>query len=480
VTRLSPTFVSPRAAEYRAPGGPWTGPPLDTVLSVASRGAEDPTHALDGAALADVIDRCAGGLHEAGVHADDIVVWQQPNGIQALALTRACWRLGAVAAPVHHLAGPATVEFVRATLQPNLDLIGYEALPQGAPIPDGADVAPDAVAAVLFTSGSTGNPKAVLHTNQALAYKAALMVQVHELTADDVVLMPAPLAHVSGLLNGILVPGAAGMKAVLMPRWSPELALDLIEEHGVTFMIGPPTFYVSLMDAPGFSPARVESLRLISSGGAGVTPAFIERATSTLGALVKRSYGSTEAPTVATSMDSDPFDRARDTDGRAIGAAEFRLDPETGELQVIGPELFAGYLDETQNEAAITPDGWYRTGDLATLDADGWLTIVGRLQDIIIRGGENIAAAAVEAALEAHPGVRAAVVVGFPDDLMGERVAAYIVADDTFDLDECREWFGTRGLARFMTPERVVHVEEFPLLPTGKADRAEIRRLAAE
>ena len=178
------------------------------------------------------------------------------------------------------------------------------------------------------------------------------------------------------------------------------------------------------MQAPGFTPARVESLRLISSGGAGVSVAFVEEASARLGAVVKRTYGSTEAPTIATSTDADPRRRRTHHDGHAIGAVELRV--ADGELLVRGPEVCVGYLDADQNADAFDADGWFHTGDLATLDG-GWLTIVGRLKDVIIRGGENISTAEVEHELEAHPDVRQAVVVGAPDDLMGERVAAFVV-----------------------------------------------------
>jgi cyclohexanecarboxylate-CoA ligase len=123
--------------------------------------------------------------------------------------------------------------------------------------------------------------------------------------------------------------------------------------------------------------------------------------------------------------------------------------------------------------------GWFRTGDLATVDADGWLTIVGRIKDIIIRGGENIAAAEVEGVLEAHPAVREAVAVGYPDARLGERVCAFVVADGQFDLAECRAWFEQRGVARFKTPERVIQVDDLPLMPAGKANRAALRARAA-
>ena len=232
----------------------------------------------------------------------------------------------------------------------------------------------------------------------------------------------------------------------------------------------------------------MSSVRLISSGGASVTPAFVEEAARTFDCRVKRTYGSTEAPTVTTSRNDDSFEKARDTDGRAVGEVELRVsDPETGrapgagdpgELWVRGPEMFAGYADAAQTATVIAPGGWFRTGDLATVDGEGWVRIVGRLKDVIIRGGENISASEVEAALEAHPRCVTPSAVGYPDPLMGERVAAFVESSEPFDLEECRRWFSSRGMAVFKTPEKVERLDQLPLLGSGKADRAALRRRA--
>ncbi len=468
---------------------PITGPTLDEVFAAAPPVVVDGDVFLGPDAIADHVSRLAGALATRGVGRGDTVAWQAPNRWEAVVLFRACWRLGAVAAPLHHLAGRAEGAARLGRLEPQLfvDLVSVSTMGEAGRRIDEPASSADDLALVLHTSGSSGQPKGVLHTHGTLASKAVLMTAVHDLGRADTVLMPAPLAHISGLQNAVTVAGAAGMKAVLMARWDPEHALDLIERHGVTFMMGPPTFFMSLRDAPGFSSERVASLRLISCGGAGVTSAFVAEATDVFGAMVKRTYGSTEAPTVTTAHAGDDDDRVRDTDGHPTGAVRMRLGPGN-ELWVRGPELFVGYTDPARTaEAVVSIEGqgaddgdWFRTGDVGHIDDDNWLTIVGRIKDLIIRGGENIAAAEVEAILEGHPAVRQAVAVGEPDARLGERVCAFVVCvpGRSFDLATCLALFQAQGMTTFKTPERVVVLDALPLLAAGKPDRAALRRHA--
>jgi cyclohexanecarboxylate-CoA ligase len=367
----------------------------------------------------------------------------------------ACWRAGAVAAPLHSRLTQREQDELRERVL---------ALPAEA-----------GLGVVLATSGSSGRPKLVRHTSSALAYKAHLMAEVHALTPEDVVLLPAPLAHVSGLLNGVLVPGAAGMTVVLMERWSAAAALELIEREGVTFMIGPPTYFVQMMAAPDFSSDRVATVRLISCGGAGVDAGFAKRAAEAFGAVVKRTYGSTEAPTVTTSYAGDPVESGWVTDGRPVGDVELRVDPGTGELFVRGSELFVGYDDPAATAAALDSDGWFGTGDRAETK-DGWLTVLGRLGETIIRGGENVDPREVEQVCATLPGVGQVVVVGYRDDEMGQRVGLIVVGREP-TIDEVRTHCAALGLARFKTPERVLAVAEIPVLTVGKPDRAALQQL---
>jgi len=507
--RIGPTYRHPDAAGYRAPGGAWDVPPLDEVLSVpvtSGPAVVDGASRLNAATFASLSDAVAGGLRRLGVRRGDVVAWQLPNWWEAMVLFRACWRAGAVAAPFHHQFGTAEVARLVEVVEPKVQLAG-----PGLPLAEADGVIgvrqgdgrfdellaapglghnagrPTDLAVVIFTTGSTGEPKAALHTQRGLAYKALGVRQAHGLGADDAVLMPSPLAHVSGLLSAVLVPGAAGMRAVLMEKWDPEAGLRLVAGERVSYMIGPPTIFTAMMATPGYR-EQVDSLRVVSCGSMGVTPEFVAEATEALGAFVKRTYGSTEAPTVTTCPHDDDRAKAAVTDGRSFGEAVVRIvDPQTGrteraghtgEVWLRGPELFCGYVEAEQTKASVHR-GWFRTGDLGSLDEDGWLTIGGRIKELIIRAGENIASAEVERVLETHPAVRQAVVVGRPDERLGERVVAFVVADPVLSLDECRRWCAERGMARFKTPELVVNVDEIPALGIGKPDRAALRARAA-
>jgi acyl-CoA synthetase (AMP-forming)/AMP-acid ligase II len=448
--------------------------------------------------------RLAGGLRDLGVRPGDAVAFQLPNSWQAVVLFHACWVAGARAAPIHHRVTAAEAGELLERLRPAVTFSatdlpalpaavtvagprdGFIALCEAGEPLEPTEVPPHEVAVLLATSGSTGRPKIVRHTGRGLADKGRSMAAVHGLGPADTILMPAPLAHISGLLNGVLVAGAAGMRTVLMARWSAEAALELVERERVTFMIGPPTFFTDMMSATGFRPDRVASVRLISSGGAAVTPAFVARTGETFGCLVKRTYGSTEAPTVTTSHAGDPPERAELTDGRAVAGVELRVVDDrghdlppgtTGELLVRGPEVFIGYDDPLATAGALDADGWYRTGDLATLSPQGWLTIVGRASDTIIRGGENISPAEVESTCATLPGIRQAVVVGYPDERLGERIGLVVVADHAPALDLVREHCAAAGLAAFKLPERVLAVDVLPVLGSGKPDRAALTAL---
>jgi acyl-CoA synthetase (AMP-forming)/AMP-acid ligase II len=356
------------------------------------------------------------------------------------------------------------------------------------------DASPEDVAVVLTTSGSSGRPKSVIHTQRTLAYKSRQLPVLHGTSIEDALLVPAPLAHLAGMLHGVLHPIAVGVKGVLMEAWDADRGLELVDDERVTMLFGPPVFALGIAGARGFARSRVDSVRLIAGGGTTITEDFARDMSATFGAIVKRTYGSTEAPIITTSFPGDPVARGWTTDGRVATGAQVELrDPVSGapvegagdgvtegEVWLRGPELAEGYLDSEQTDAAFV-DGWFRTWDLAVFDEE-WLRVTGRSADVIIRGGANVSASEVENALEQHPAVRQAVVVGYPDDLYGERIGAFVVSDTPLDRAACVDWFAEYGLAKYKVPDRVVVLDEIPVLATfQKPDRNALReRLARE
>jgi len=501
------TFLHPKAAAFESPGGPWHQQDLASLLAdapdrsdlICGEGARWSTSQLRTAT-----SRVAAWLEGHGVRHGDAVAWQLGNGPDVAALYLACWRLGAVAVPFHEQITVPEAQRVLEQLGEGAMVVAADDLPLAsiatAVVGEGAllDVVGDAtagppacrphdLAVVLTTSGSSGTPKSVLLSHRALAYKARQIPTLHGTGVGDAVLIPAPMAHMAGLLHGVLHPIGGGAKAVIMRRWHAGRALDLIRDEGVTMLFGPPVYALGLAALDTFTAEAVASVRLVSSGGTSITESYVRNVERTFGAVVKRTYGSTEAPVVCTVTPGDDPRFGWTTDGRPVPGVELeirapdgttRLPPGSqGELWLRGPEMCDGYLDPVQTAETFV-DGWMRTRDLARIDEAGYVSILGRVSGLIIRGGMNISPAEVAAALEAHPDVHQAVVLGYPDEVYGERIAAFLVAERTLTRDDCVDWFRRHGVAKYKVPDRLVHVEAIPTLATyQKPDLAALRAL---
>ncbi len=532
--RIEPTRWPTLADAYRRQGA-WRSDTIwDAFTATAARAGERPMLVerearLAFAAVAARATALAGGLAARGVRAGDAVVVQLPNWSETVVVLLALARLGAVAVPVLPIqrerelgfilrqtaaraafipgrlrdcdhrgllaalraALPAleTVVVVRDEAGPDAHDFGAVAATTTAPPPAASD--PDAVTLVMYTSGTTAEPKGVLHSHQTLLAEARSLAGAHGLGPDDTVLMPSPLTHVSGLMHAVLVPAALGSRAVLMPRWDAGAALQLIARERVTYMVGAPTFLRDLARHPDVATTDLASFRLFSCGGADVDPTLVAEATARLGCVVKRVYGSTEFPTVATTGPDDPPARRADSEGRPIGAAEIRLVDDDavdvlpgreGEILARGPECFLGYLDPALDADAFTPDGWFRTGDLGTCDAAGYLRITGRRKDIIIRKGENISARELEDLLAAHPDVTEVAVVGVPDATAGEIACAAVRLRPGAPhptLDGLSRHLLAHGLSKRKLPERLVVVADFPRTASGKVLKRALREQIA-
>ena len=353
---------------------------------------------------------------------------------------------------------------------------------------------PNAVKLVLYTSGTTGNPKGVLHSHNTIMSEIDAVIAYWGIDETDVVLMPSPVTHITGYLYALEIAFAAGVRVVFMERWNAREAAGLIARHGVTFSVGATPFLKELTDEVDRCEAVLPSLRLFISGGAPVPPDLIRRANGSLGnCRAFRVYGSTEAPTITLGI------RARSeaelgavTDGRIVNH-EVRIcdahsgaqlpDGEDGEICTRGPELMLGYTDWEQTAEAFDADGFFHTGDLGIRSHGDFLTVSGRKKDLIIRGGENISPKEIEDVLHQLPSVKEVAVIAMPHARMGETVCAYVIPQPghTVDVPALAAWLAQAGLARQKFPERVELVQELPRTASGKVQKNLLRgRIASQ
>lgn len=463
--------------------------------------------------------RVAAALQAEGIASGDVVFYQLPNWWESAMLAWGVLLAGAVASPLTPTLRHAEVAFVLEQTDARLAVvpatfrgfdhaamlgeIGFDgttwtartgALDEILAIaaPDNRPVTVDVsdAALLLWTSGTTAQPKGVVHSHQSLREEADSLAAAHAFEEHDRQLLPMPMTHVAGFTYGVLMPACIGVPAVLMDVWEPGGALRIVEAERISVMISTPVFVRSMIDHADFATSDTSTIRLLSLGGAGVAPATVREGAARFGpeggCWCKRTYGSTEYPTLTTGRLGDDPERQATTDGVIIGPAEVRIvDPITlvdvaegaaGELWARGPEMFSGYLDADLDSAAFAPDGWFRTGDLATY-VDGYLTIVDRLKDIVIRGGENISAAEVEHALLSHPAVADCAVVAVPDAVMGERACAFVIprGDVPPTLADLAAHVAAQGLAPFKRPERLELRDSLPRTPSGKVQKGLLR-----
>ncbi|MEC9325363.1 MAG: AMP-binding protein, partial [Actinomycetota bacterium] len=326
---------------------------------------------------------------------------------------------------------------------------------------------PSDIQLVLYTSGTTGRPKGVLHSHDSLHALITQLGRSWRIEAGDTFLVPSPVAHIGGSIYAFECPLLLGTQAVLMQRWEPDRAVALMLEHGCTHMAGATPFLEGLLAAAQRADTRLPDLKVFICGGASVPPSLIRRATEYLDkAAVSRVYGSTEVP-VTTVGSLDDTERAADTDGHP-GIAEVAI--VDGEIRSRGPQMFRGYLHSEDNAAAFDEFGYFRTGDLGRFTDDGHLVVTGRAKDIIIRNGENISPKEVEDILVTHPQIAEIAIVGLPDSRTGERACAAIVASGGRgpEVADLHEFLVAHGVAKFKVPEQVRFVDALPKNDAGK------------
>jgi acyl-CoA synthetase (AMP-forming)/AMP-acid ligase II len=341
-----------------------------------------------------------------------------------------------------------------------------------------------ALCELIFTSGTEAAPKAIMHTEETTNVSVRVTLDAMQMGPDDVVWMPSPIGHSTGLNFGVRLALYAGLPLVLQDKWDAARAAELIERERGSYTLAATTFLSDLVREVRSSHRDVSSMTCFGCGGAPVPPDLVAAAAE-VGITVLRIYGSTEGLVLTWNRKDSPFAQRLNTDGPPLPLVELEirdeddnLQPtgEPGEILVRGPEVCVGFFNDPERMARVfTEDGWLHSGDLGVLDADGALTIVGRKKEIIIRGGLNIAPREIEDLLSEMPSVRAAACIGLPDERLGEIVCACIVADSPLTLDQIVAHLRSRDLATYKLPQALRMVDTIPMTASGKLRKAALR-----
>lgn len=489
--------------------GWWVRATLADSLTIAARHTPQRVLIVDGEHRIDcaAVDAAANGLAAVMLErcpAGSVVSFMLPNWYEAAVIYLAATRAAMVVNPILPSLRDSELGFIlrdadtRMLFVPNVfNRHDYRSMVErvvaelddppdvvvvrgGCDLPSGPAGAfplldPDTVRMILYTSGTTGRPKGVLHSHNSLH---ALIAQLREhwlVEPGDTFLVPSPVAHIGGSIYTFECPLLLGTSAVLMDRWDADEAVRLIEAEHCTHIAGATPFLVQLLDAARRAGTTLPSLKLFVCGGASVSEALIRRAGEYFeNAAVTRVYGSTEVPVTTVGAPDRP-----DSDGRT-GFADIALGAD-GEIRARGPQMLVGYLHPEDATEAFDDEGYFRTGDQGRWVEDGCLVVTGRTKDIIIRHGENISPKEIEDILLDHPGVAEIAVVGLPDPRTGERACAVVVPADRAapDVDSFREFLRARGVAVFKTPEQVVIWDSLPRNDAGKVLKHRIKAALA-
>jgi long-chain acyl-CoA synthetase len=499
---------------------------LATVLAEASRKHPDKLAVVDSATTERITYRdlwqqalgYAAGLRELGIGPGDTVAVQIPNLADFPRVYYAALAVGATIVPMHLLLTADENAYVlrdsgakllvahssqlasaaAAAQQVGIDVVSVgppagvarlEEVAAGVP-PLRTYVTREAedIAVVFYTSGTTGRPKGALLTHLNLVLNTMVNVfDIHDMRADDIVLGCLPLFHIFGQTIGMNGTFRFGGTLVLLARFSGEAAIELMVAEEVTMFHGVPTMYIGLLEAAPKAD-RLPALRLCVSGGASLPVAVLERFNETFQAEIFEGYGLSEtSPTATTNQPA--FGARPGTVGHPIWGVEVEVARpefderielmdagELGEIVIRGHNVFAGYLNNREATEQAVVDGWFRTGDLGTKDADGFITIVDRKKDLVIRGGFNVYPREVEEVLARHPAVQQVAVIGVPDAVLGEEICAVVVPDPGgVQADELIDW-AREKLGKHKYPRQVRFVESLPLGPSHKVLKRELRR----
>jgi acyl-CoA synthetase (AMP-forming)/AMP-acid ligase II len=506
----------------------WAGKEPDTLVFL-----REPANPTYGSTAADA-EALARSFIELGLRPGDVVSFLLPNWYEAAVINLACAMAGLVINPIITIYRDAEVRPMLADcrakllfccerfrnydyaamigrIRPDLPAlrevawvrgqnggVTYESLLQAgrgraAPLPR---VDPGSVKMLLYTSGTTGRPKGVLHSHNTLQRAIGPATPYWGFKPGDIMLIPSPVTHISGYSNGLEMPYLMGTRTILMESWDAQAALAIVDEYKVPAMLAATPFLQELTMAAEAAGTRLASLRYFGCGGASVPPEIVRTANRVFqNPCALRIYGSSEVPLITVGyLPRDNAELAATTDGISIDYEVRLIDDEgndvphgaDGEIIARGPAMFMGYADEQQTRDALTPDGYFLTGDIGRFTPEGALLITGRKKDLIIRGGENISAKEIEDVLHQHPDIIEASVVSMPHERLGEGICAFLVLRPNTVLThkEISAFVAASGLANQKRPERVEYVTTLPKTPSGKVRkdvlRAEIKAILAK
>ena len=489
-------------------------------------GVADESREFTFAELRDMSWSLAGSLAEAGLGDESVVAVQMPNVVEAVVTYYALCRLGCVIVP-------RMMIYRRSEVKDAIDRTGAEcfitveehrgfdhaamagdmaascpsmrqvvilgAAPRGAlslnamiedgdPF-DGPHPDPDDDQIIIFTSGTTALPKGALHSFNSHAATARVLNEQIELKPSDRCFMPSPVMHNTGLNAGVISPCLGGFGTVLQDAWDPHRALELVSRHRCTHTMGATPFATMMADARESGDYDIEAFRVFGCGGAPIPASVVHRAESALGCKMLSIFGQSEFGVETMTRLADPVERVASSDGSAVPCNDVRiLDDDgnevprgsEGEICSWGPMVMLDYWQDPERTAEVfTADGHFRSGDLGRMDADGYVRVTGRKKELVNRGGLKIAPREIEDILVEHPQIADAAVIGMPDERLGERVCAFVVAapglPPTFEsvVEHVRE----RGVAVQKLPERLELIDELPRTATGKVEKFRLRAL---
>ncbi len=499
----------------------------DKTAMIACRSDTGTETRLSYRQIDDLSSRLAAALRAKGIGRGDVVSFQLPNWWEFYILHLACLKLGAISNPLMVIFRERELRFMLGLAESKLLVVpasfrGFDYAAMAANLRaylpklahvfivgrDGADgfasllqhpapdmaftpadgPGPDDVIQLLYTSGTTGEPKGVTHSSNTMLANLGPFAERLGLGADDVIHMPSPLAHQLGFMYGIVLPIMLGSTVILQDIFqAPEMARQ-IRDEGASFTMGATPFLNDLTEHVAASGHATPSLRVFVSAGAPIPRALVAKARQTLGAAIISAWGMSENGAVTTTRLDDAEEKATTTDGCTLPGMELRIvdaqgtplpTGQEGQLQVRGCSNFLGYLKRPELNPH-DPDGWFDTGDLARMDPDGYIRISGRSKDIIIRGGENIPVVEVEGLLFRHPAVAEVAIVGFPDTRLGERACAFVRLREgaKLSLAEATAYLESQSMARQYMPERLEILAELPRTPSGKIQKFKLRDIA--